>query len=786
MADSNYTQSNFLGGEWSQFAQGRIDLPAYKTALNVCLNMVPMEEGAATRRSGSRRLGMTAYNASGVLRTFWLPGHLPVICEVTYSIAKQQSFLRFWTQQFVGTESDDLRPLCDAFVQITNISATVPAVVTLASTPPTCMNGDPGWSNTEQVLIYIDPSIPLANGPVYINRQFEILNVGTNQWALYYRDQNTNALIPFDGTQDGAGIQNYGNSFCGHIAQFTAPWASLAEVKSLRLVQTGADISASMQPAYFLSALTPPWALTLVSPAPGPLPNIPWFTFAQASFIDGPYCDPLPGRSQTGNSTGNIWNVGGSPGSTNPVGQVNFYITDGAYAFQPSDVGRAIRIWWQPQLYSASVQILYPTLNQIQANQAGPNVTRVTYNGSYWAANVDPGRVTGVYPPPGGVVAASNQASGQSLDDAWVLLPSQAAFWLYGKIVSISTYSSPNDQVLIQFDVPTGQMLQQIETPSAGWAFSNTNGNQIDTWQLGLFTPPGTGKLAGGYPTTGCYHEGRLILMGAIPDRLDASVPLGLAITPPYGPGPNGFETIQAGTASSLIAVPITPPGSAAPYYIGIYPNSDSYATPCFSPTVLQGGDVLDSNAVSIMVAADAENQILWGKPLHDGIVLGTIGGEFLLLSPGGGITPSNAVIKRTTKFGAKFVEPLNVGHALIFVQALGSRLMEYIVDAFNLNRLTGRHLNEYAKHLTATGIVEIAYQEEKIPIVWCCMGDGSLAGCTYRRMGAAFGDTPPQMMGWHRHTLGNGRLVRSITTGANQNGTLDQLVMLTSDGQDF
>jgi len=44
--NTNFTYSSFLGGEWSKFAQGRIELPSYKTAMNVCRNGVPMEEGA--------------------------------------------------------------------------------------------------------------------------------------------------------------------------------------------------------------------------------------------------------------------------------------------------------------------------------------------------------------------------------------------------------------------------------------------------------------------------------------------------------------------------------------------------------------------------------------------------------------------------------------------------------------------------------------------------------------------------------------------------------------------
>lgn len=785
MADASYNQSNFLGGEWSGFADGRIDLPAYKTALKVSLNMLPMEEGAATRRSGSRRLGMTAYGASGIVDTFWLPNHLSVICEATYSNMLQKSHLRFWTQEYVGEECDDLRPLCDAFVLIASLSQTVPVILTLQSAPPSpSMNGNTGWQTGDQVVIYIDPSVPLANGPIYINRQFEIVALSDTQFALYYRDQTTNVLVPFDGTQLGAGIAQYGNSFAGHVVQFVAPWKSLAEVKALRLVQAGGACAPCVEPAYFLSALTPPWALTLITPAPGALPNAPWFTFAAADLVDGPYLDPLDGNSQTGNSIGQI-NLSPGPGLS------SLTIMDGAYAFQPTDVGRPIRLWWQPKQWSGAMALTYNAAQASIGTATPLFVTRCTYNGSYWVQNVPDEFAVGA--PPGTVKSTTAIGGGApALNEIWTPLPPTAAFWLFGIIASISTLNSPNDTAEITFDDVQQNLIWNDLQPSQ---YNVAAGAQIDAWQLGVFTQTQSGKLAGGYPTNGFFHQGRLGLMGAVPNRLDLSVPLGLATTPPYGPGPNGFDQIQTSGANSgtpvLAIIPAQWPPGVSPYYIGITPNLGSYSSPCFSPTVSQGADVLDSNAIAISINAATENHLLWGRPLHDGVVLGTIGGEYLLTGGPGGLTPGNAVVHRATRYGGKFVDPLNVGQALIFVQALGTRVMEYIIDAFNLQRLTGRHLNEYAKHLTRTGVVKIAYQEERIPVIWACLasatdGQSWLVGCTYRRMGAAFGDTPPQMMGWHRHVLGNGRQVASITTGSNQTGTLDQLVMLTTDGVDF
>src|SRR5260221_340418 len=107
MPEASVVQANFLGGEWSKSAQGRVDLPAYKTAMNVCLNGLPREEGAWVRRSGTLTHGNTYKNYPGVLRRIVLPGGTPAVVEITYNSGA--SYVRLWTapQADVGLLADD-------------------------------------------------------------------------------------------------------------------------------------------------------------------------------------------------------------------------------------------------------------------------------------------------------------------------------------------------------------------------------------------------------------------------------------------------------------------------------------------------------------------------------------------------------------------------------------------------------------------------------------------------------------------------------------------------------
>ena len=50
MGAASFQQTSFLGGEISQFYQGRTDQPGYRSSLNVCRNGLPIETGAWVRR----------------------------------------------------------------------------------------------------------------------------------------------------------------------------------------------------------------------------------------------------------------------------------------------------------------------------------------------------------------------------------------------------------------------------------------------------------------------------------------------------------------------------------------------------------------------------------------------------------------------------------------------------------------------------------------------------------------------------------------------------------------
>lgn len=248
----------------------------------------------------------------------------------------------------------------------------------------------------------------------------------------------------------------------------------------------------------------------------------------------------------------------------------------------------------------------------------------------------------------------------------------------------------------------------------------------IHTWRLGLFN-----QYDNKYPACGCYHEGRLWLAGVSPNRVDAS-------------------------------------------------KSNEFLV--FSPTETDGS-VPDNAAISYTFNSSDLNSIYWMIPDLQGIVAGTKGGEWLIESPSNssaGFTPTNIRARRVTKYGCANIEPQRTGLTTVFVHRYKRQMVEFLADAYS-GKFVGPEMAELNRQAVAAGIEQIAYQQGLVPIVWSRLADGSLSGATYRRT-SMISTQPPDILGWHQHTLGHGRTVENICTGPAVGGELDALSLVTKD----
>jgi hypothetical protein len=157
---------------------------------------------------------------------------------------------------------------------------------------------------------------------------------------------------------------------------------------------------------------------------------------------------------------------------------------------------------------------------------------------------------------------------------------------------------------------------------------------------------------------------------------------------------------------------------------------------------------VAADHAMTNTLSADQVNNIVWMNDDEKGLLVGTVGGEWLVRPSDTGalVTPENIQSKRSTAYGSADIAPIRAGRALLFVQRSKLKVRE-LAYLFEDDGFKAPDLTLVAEHITRTGIVEMAYQSEPQSIVWCVLVDGTLIALTY--------DRNQSVVGWHKHIVG-------------------------------
>jgi hypothetical protein len=184
-----------------------------------------------------------------------------------------------------------------------------------------------------------------------------------------------------------------------------------------------------------------------------------------------------------------------------------------------------------------------------------------------------------------------------------------------------------------------------------------------------------------------------------------------------------------------------------------------------------------DDDALNYTINTQDMNTIEWLAPTKV-LAIGTVNGEFTLSATqiSDPVTPTNVKITPQTTFGSAVnVKPLRVGSVILFLQRAGRKLREYAYQ-FDTDSFVAPNMTVLAEHITESGVVDLAYQQEPSQIVWAPRTDGVLTGMTYERT--------EDVVGWHRHTVGG--VVESVLTIPHWDGDQDVtflLVRRTIDG---
>jgi hypothetical protein len=819
MSDATWVVGSFLGGEISQFAQGRFDKPDYRISLKTCLNWLPAEIGTLVRRPGTAHGGITRGGAPGRVVKFDFEQSNAITLEFT------DGFLRFRNGPSLIYSSTP--------VAVVAVSAANPAVVQLG-TAVTWVTGD--------TLVF-----PGASTPLLENRQFVATKVDTTHFAL--ADALSGANI--DGATLGALAAS---ATVAKVHERVTPYAggSWATIRAVQAETT--DI--------LLCGTVAPQALQVTTlPSPGISPG---FSLGSATFNDGPYLDPFTngviatpsavsgvigitlafqtysatvayrvGDFVTSSSINYVslidQNQANTPASVPTAWAVTSVIAaiNGGRGFLGTDIGRLARffsgtVWTWGKITSISTIIdralagsanigtmtagggiaaafdgVFSQAAAASAEQtvaggaiaAGTVLTMSSYVGKNYTGAADQkiqqatvypssdlGFAGGTYHIPAffgngthapptipaatyafimgvtfnlrgkasapassadGTLLGTSGGMGNTFSPVTIVSTDQVTAWKYVWVEQVSStqvggslatdFYSFNNVIseLSLFNPPGSGISSGFNIEILGGVLPSTSA--ITLWRLGVYSD------TTGWPTCGCYHEGRLWLGGSVANRFDASVSNG----------------IVGGTIN-------------------------------FAPTDATGA-VAGSNAISYVLNSDSVNPIFWMQPDLQGLLMGTQAGEWLAVAPTTGpLSPSNIAARRVTKIGCANVEPRRTEHTILFVKRYGRKLMEYFADVYS-GKFSAPNIADKAQHIPRTGILELAYTEAVTPIAWGRCTDGSLFGVTYKR-DTLTTSQGPTFAGFHRHALGSGRIVESICSGPSVGGDLDSLTMVTNN----
>jgi len=297
----------------------------------------------------------------------------------------------------------------------------------------------------------------------------------------------------------------------------------------------------------------------------------------------------------------------------------------------------------------------------------------------------------------------------------WVIDPSAAA-WTWGTISSVTSTT--------EF---VGTPVTEVTYPDNVASGNLLYTTPITAWQLGTYCD------TTGYPSCGAYYQGRVWLGGAVKNRFDASVSNDFSV--------NGYIN--------------------------------------FAPTGLDG-TVADNNGISGTLNAKEIENFLWMLPDEQGVLAGTQSGEWIIASSGGGepITPTSIATREMTHYGSVNTPAIKIDRVTVFVQRDGRKVYEYMANYFT-QKFVADNLILRSKHLSVSGVAELAYMRELTPVIWCRLNNGGLIGCTYKHDDPI---KPIEFNGWHRHTLGTGRNVISIQGGPANGGETDTISLATQD----
>jgi len=156
-----------------------------------------------------------------------------------------------------------------------------------------------------------------------------------------------------------------------------------------------------------------------------------------------------------------------------------------------------------------------------------------------------------------------------------------------------------------------------------------------------------------------------------------------------------------------------------------------------------------DSAGIQYTIVSDRVDRILWMIGFEF-LVIGTVGGVWKVgaTSANDPITQTNIVAKRQVTLGCKDLDPEIVSDALLWVTRSGFSVQQFSYS-LEKDKWVPLDMTRISKHITLgatlalSGIKDMDFQKEPLPILWAIRSDGQLLGLTY--------ESQEQVFAWFR-----------------------------------
>jgi hypothetical protein len=125
----------------------------------------------------------------------------------------------------------------------------------------------------------------------------------------------------------------------------------------------------------------------------------------------------------------------------------------------------------------------------------------------------------------------------------------------------------------------------------------------------------------------------------------------------------------------------------------------------------------------------DMADPPMWTHADKSYLLVGTASREMTVgqINNAAGVSGDNIRADRQSSYGsAAGVWPLEIATGLIFLQRGGRKIREAAFD-YSQDRFVGANVNIYARHVTRSGIVAMAFHQEPEEMLWGVRGDGTL-----------------------------------------------------------